>query len=132
MRTSLGFALWAVAGAGVALGLLTAPTIGIFVLPAALVLGSLLAWRGQRWLAGPGVVAGLGLPLLYVGYLNRGGPGTVCAGPSAPAPVEGGAGSCMQEWSPWPWIAAGLLLAVAGVVLALAAARRRQPARPGL
>ncbi|HEY7325895.1 MAG TPA: hypothetical protein VH520_13820 [Streptosporangiaceae bacterium] len=124
MRTAGWFGLWAVIGAGGALALLTAPTIGIFVLPATLVLGGALFWRGRRQQAGPGIIAGLGLPLLYVGYLNRGGPGTVCTS------FAGGA-ECTQETSPWPWLAAGLLLALAGVALGLAAAYRRPRPRTG-
>jgi hypothetical protein len=118
MRTATWFGLWAVAGAAGALGVLTVPTIGIIVLPAALVLGAVLAWRAPRRMAGPGIVAGLGLPLLYVGYLNRGGPGLICTA------LPGG-GECTQEWSPWPWVGAGLLFALAGVTLSVAVARRR-------
>jgi len=118
MRTATWFGLWAVAGAAAALGVLTVLTIGVFVLPAALILGAVLAWRGRREQAVAGIVAGLGLPLLYVGYLNRGGPGSVCT------PLPGG-GECTQETSPWPWAAAGLLLVIAGITMSLAAARRR-------
>lgn len=118
MRTAGWFALWAVAGGLGSLGALTALTIGVFVLPAGLALGAVLAWRGRREQAGPGIVAGLGLPLLYVGYLNRGGPGMVCT------PLAGGA-ECAQEASPWPWIGIGLFLLLAGVALTIAAARRR-------
>jgi hypothetical protein len=122
MRTAGWFALWAVAGAGGALALLTAPTIGIFVLPATLVLGGALFWRGRRRQAGPGIIAGLGLPLLYVGYLNRGGPGTVCTA------LAGGT-ECTQETSPWP--GGGVLLVLAGVALSLAATRRRPRTQAG-
>jgi hypothetical protein len=118
MRTACWFGLWAVAGGLGALGVLTVLSIGVFVLPAALALGAALAWRGRREQAGPGIVAGLGLPLLYVGYLNRGGPGTVCT--ALPGGTE-----CTQETSPWPWVGIGLFLMLAGVALSLAAARRR-------
>jgi hypothetical protein len=125
MRTATWFGLWAVAGFGGALGVLTVLTIGVFVLPAALALGTALAWRGRRQQAGPGIVAGLGLPLLYVGYLNRGGPGMVCTA------LPGG-GECTQETSPWPWLAIGLVLVIAGLYMSLTAARRRRrtQARP--
>jgi hypothetical protein len=124
MKTAAWFGLWAVVGAAGALALLTAPTIGIFVLPATLVLGAVLAWRGRAQQAGPGIVAGLGTPLFYVAYLNRGGPGTVCTA------LPGG-GECTQETSPWPWVAAGLLLLIAGLSMLLAAARRRQRTQAG-
>jgi len=72
-RTGLHLALWAAVGAGAMLTALTALTIGVFVLPGTAALVALAAWRGDRRLAGAGILAGLGLPLLYVGYLNRGG-----------------------------------------------------------
>lgn len=118
MRTATWFGLWALAGAAGTLGVLTLLTVGVFVLPAALMLGAALAWRAPRWLAGPAIVAGLGAPLLYVGYLNRGGPGTICT-------AWAGGGQCTQETSPWPWVGAGLVLALAGVALSLLAAQRR-------
>lgn len=124
MKSVAWFVIWAVEGAATALGVLTLLTIGVFVLPAALVLGAVLAWHAPRWLAGPGIVAGLGLPLFYVGYLNRGGPGMVCT------TVAGGS-ECTQETSPWPWAAAGLLLVIAGLTLSLAAARRRPRTQAG-
>jgi hypothetical protein len=48
------------------------------------------------------------MPLL-VAYLNRGGPGNVCT-------TTATSQSCTTEWSPWPWLAAGLLLVAAGAV----------------
>jgi len=122
VRTATWFGLWAVAGAATALGVLTLLTIGVFVLPAAIVLCGVLAWRAPRWLAGPGITAGLGVPLLYVGYLNRGGPGTICTA------VVGGT-ECSQQTSPWPWVAVGLLLFLAGLSMSLVAARRRPRAQ---
>ncbi len=109
-RGAFQFALWAIVGAGGMLGLLTAPTIGIFVLPVTVALATVLAWRRRVRLAGPGVLTGLGLLPCYVAYLNRGGPGTICTTTAA-------GGSCTQEWSPWPWLAVGVCLALAGMVL---------------
>lgn len=106
------------------LGLLTALTIGVFVLPVALAMAAVLVWRGGRRLAAPGIVAGLGMPLFYVGYLNRSGPGMVCT-------AAAGGGECTQEMSPWPWLGAGLFFVLAGAALWLAAARRRPLDQPG-
>jgi hypothetical protein len=77
-RGPLQFALWAATGAGAALAAATMLTIGLFVLPATAALAAVLGWRGDRELAVPGIVTGLGVVPLYVAYLNRGGPGNVC------------------------------------------------------
>ena len=111
MKAAAWFALWAVAGAGAVLSVVTILTIGIFVLPATAILAALLAWRGDRRLAGPGVLAGMALVPLYVGYLNRGGPGDVCV-------TTATSQTCTQEMSPWPWLAAAAALAIAGAWLA--------------
>jgi hypothetical protein len=119
------FVLWAMVGAGAVASLLTVLTIGIFLLPVTALLAGLLAWRGNRRLAGPGILAGLGLIPLYVGYLNRGGPGMVCTGTAV-------AGSCTQEWSPWPWVAAGVALAGAGAIGSVVVSRKSNaPERAG-
>jgi hypothetical protein len=120
-RATVAFLGWTAVGAGAILGVLTILTIGIFVLPATALLAGFLAWRrlsGQAW---PGLLTGLGLIPLYVAYLNRGGPGTLC---TTTALGE----SCMQEMSPWPWVAAGLGLAGAGAVLGLVLRRSRAAA----
>ena len=64
-------------GAALSLGVLGAMTIGIFVLPFALLgLLALLKWGDDRQ-SSVGLISGVGLPLLYVAYPNRNGPGTV-------------------------------------------------------
>jgi hypothetical protein len=124
-RATVAFLGWTAVGAGMVLGLLTILTIGILVLPATALLAGFLAWRRRSRPAWPGMLTGLGLVPLYVAYLNRGGPGTA-ARPSALS------GSCMQEMSPWPWVAAGLCLAGAGTVLGLVLRRSRAAAHaPG-
>jgi hypothetical protein len=108
-RPSWPFLAWAAVGAGACLALLTALTIGIFILPLmAAAAIALLAWRGGRTVTAVGVIAGLGLVPLYVAYLNRGGPGSVCSASTAGQ-------ACTDEWSPWPWLAAGTVLIVLGV-----------------
>ncbi len=115
------FAAWSLIGALYALALLGAMTIGILILPVAVAatvfLGRHRPARAGLW----GLVSGAGLPLMYVAYLNRDGPGTVCSA------IPGGE-SCTDEWSPWPWLAIGLALLLAGVILF---ARRRRPLPPG-
>jgi hypothetical protein len=90
------FAAWLIIGAGYALSLLGAASIGLFVLPLP-VLATILLARRQRVHGGlPGLISGLGVPLLYLAYLNRAGPGTICT------TITGGGQDCTDQWSPWP------------------------------
>ncbi|WP_329122687.1 hypothetical protein [Streptomyces sp. NBC_01465] len=112
------FAAWAVVGGGCALAVLTLLSIGIFVLPVA-ALVALLLTRFSGWQRGlPGLVSGLGVPLLYVAYLNRGGPGTVCT-------TSGTGQTCTDEWNPWLWLVGALIPLVVGVV-AMVVVRRQE------
>jgi len=117
----LQLAGWTAVGAGAVTAVLTVLTIGVFVLLATAGLATVLARRAGRRFAGPGLIAGAGLMPLYVGYLNRGGPGMVCT-------TTRGGGSCVQEWSPWPWVAAGLCLVGIGVASGLLRRRSRSRA----
>lgn len=111
LRDWLWFVGWFLVGGGFMLGMLTPLTIGVFVISAAVIAAIALARmhrpRGELL----GLISGLGVPLLYVGYLNRGGPGEVCT------TARDGSQSCTEQWSPWPWVTVGALLVLAGVVL---------------
>jgi hypothetical protein len=110
------FAAWLIIGAGYTLSLLGAASIGLFVLPLP-VLATILIARRQHASSGlPGLISGLGIPLLYVAYLNRAGPGTICT-------ITSGGQDCTDEWSPWPWLAAAMILL--GLGLAAFIARQR-------
>jgi len=126
------FFAWAAVGTGAFFTLITGFTVGLLVLPLVLVaLAALLIWPGSRTSAALGLISGLGLMPVVVAYLNRGGPGNVCT-------TTATSQSCTTEWSPWPWLAAGLLLIAAGAV-AFARLRARlsspnsgpRPPRPG-
>jgi hypothetical protein len=76
-----------------------------------------------RWRSGTegalGLVSGLALPVFYVAYLNRDGPRTVCtSGPHG--------GSCIDEWSPWPFVAVGFLFLAAGPIAFVLVKRREE------
>jgi hypothetical protein len=118
-RDTVQLAGWAAVGAGAISGALTVLTIGVFVLLATAGLAVTLARYAGGHLAGPGLLTGAGLMPLYVGYLNRGGPGTVCT-------TTPGGSSCVQRWSPWPWVAAGLCLVGAGVGMGVLRCRSRR------
>jgi ABC-type thiamin/hydroxymethylpyrimidine transport system permease subunit len=103
------FVAWAAVGAGYAFGVLGALSIGVFVLAIAAVATVLLARHPQARTGLIGLVSGLGLPLLFVAFLNRAGPGTVCT-------TTATSQSCSEEWSPWPWLLIGVALVVVGCV----------------
>lgn len=85
----------------------TIPLVGLPVIAAVSVL---LAVLRRQSLAGlPGIVSGLGLPVLYVAYLNRAGTGFFCT-------RTGRGFTCAQHPSPWPWLIIGLVLVVLGLV----------------
>jgi len=123
----LWFAAWMLIGAGYALGLLAALSIGPFVLLVTAAVTVVLATRRETHVGLPGLVSGLSLPVFYVAYLNRSGPGTICT-------TTATSQSCVKEWNPWPWLAVAVALLLVGCVLFAAANRRRKAAssQPGL
>jgi hypothetical protein len=124
-RTGLmWFIAWMLVGAGYALGVLSALSIGAYVLLITVVATIVLATRAGNRVGLPGLVSGLSLPLFYVAYLNRSGPGTICT-------TTATSQTCSDEWSPWPWLVVGILLLVSGFVWFAMANRRRRVVDPG-
>ncbi|WP_371671943.1 hypothetical protein OG985_32600 [Streptomyces sp. NBC_00289] len=113
------FLAWLAIGAAAGLGVLTIPTIGPYVLLISVAAALGVATRRRSAAGLPGLLSGVGLPLLYVAYLNRHGPGTVCT-------TTATGQSCVDEWSPWLWLAAGGALLLAGAVWSTATDRRRR------
>src|ERR1017187_6354108 len=109
----------AAVGACASVGLLTAFTVGPYVLAAAVIGAALLTWRRGLGISCIGLLSGAGLAPLYVGYLNRSGPGQVCSTTAAGQ-------SCLSEWSPWPWLGARVPLIALGTRASLGL---RRPAR---
>jgi hypothetical protein len=116
------FLLWMVAGLLLSLGLVGIASIGIFVLPVAVVLTLLLIRydRGARRAAG--TLVGAALPIFYVAFLNRGGPGIACVTAAAT-----GDQSCVDRLNPLPWALVGLALVALGVALYVRLRDRRAP-----
>ena len=104
------FAAWVVVGAAYGIGFLS--FIGLFVLPIAILLTIFLARTPASRPSSLGLLSGMGFPLLYIAYLNRGGPGDVCR------PIPHGT-ACTSADSPWPWVWIGVSLVVAGLALAI-------------
>ncbi|MET7686271.1 hypothetical protein [Streptomyces sp. NPDC005423] len=116
----LWFLTWLLVGAAGSLGLLTIPTVGVFLLPLAAAGAGVAAFRRGARAGLPGLLSGAGLPLMYVAYLNREGPGNVCTNSGT------GGQSCVEEWNPWFWLAGGVALLVAGAVWFVLADRLRR------
>ena len=119
------FVAWFALGVMWVLTALGAFTIGIFVLPIAVGGTILLATRRHAGDGIAGVISGLGVPLLYVAFLNRHGPGTICT------TSHNGGQSCVDELNAWPWFAFGLVLVALGAVVFVASGSRRQRVQNG-
>jgi hypothetical protein len=113
------YAWWLVVGAVLGTGVAGILTIGIFLLPLAgimIILGVLIPrLSNESQLA---AIAGLALPTLYLAWLYSRGPGTVC--------TDGG-DTCEDLYSPWPFVAAAVVLVVLSIVLIRAARPTRRP-----
>jgi hypothetical protein len=117
-RDWLWFAAWTAVGASYALAVLSLLTIGPFLLPVPAI-GTVLLARARGSVRGlPGLVTAVGLPLLLLAYLNRGGPGSSCS------TTPGGEDCTDGLLNPWPLLAAGLVLVLAGAVLLVGRHRR--------
>jgi hypothetical protein len=114
------FVAWFALGVMWVLTVLGAFTISIFVLPVAVGGTILLASRRHAVDGIAGLISGLGVPLLYVSFLNRHGPGKICT------TSHNGGQSCVDELNAWPWFVFGLVLVAHGAVVFVASGRRRQ------
>ncbi|MGZ4713791.1 MAG: hypothetical protein ACXVJ7_05535 [Acidimicrobiia bacterium] len=110
---------WFAVGAAYTLAALGAMSIGILVLPVAVAATIVVATRRTSSVGLPGLVSGFGLPFLYVAFLNRDGPGTVCS-------VSANATDCTDEMSPWPWLVMGVVLIAVGVLVFVRRSRARE------
>ena len=100
------FLAWLAVGVGLGLGV---SVLGVFAVPLALLAAVLLGVRHHGGRAALGALVGVGLLLLYVAYVQRKGPGTVSWHTAT-------ASGSNQYLDPRPWLVAGLLLVVGGLV----------------
>lgn len=101
-----GFWLWLAGGAVFTFLGLSFPSALFIGFPLLAVVATVLSWR--CWL--PGYLLGTSLPLLWVAWKNRGGPGFVTFETDT-----GGGGYELLD--PLPWLLVGLGLVAAAVVL---------------
>lgn len=123
-----GVAWWTLVGALAGFVVLALLSVGVFVAPLVVLLGAggLVSARLRRGIA-PGLLLGLSTAPLWLVWLNRAGPGTVCA-------TTATSQTCSDQLSPWPLLALGLVLAAAGLVLVARAVRAGvpSPVQPGV
>jgi hypothetical protein len=117
------FVAWFALGVMWVLTVLGAFMIGIFVLPIGVGGTIFLATRRHAGDGIAGLISGLGVPLLYVAFLDRHGPGTICT------ISRNGGQSCVDELNAWPWFVFGLVLVALGAVVFVASGSRRQRVR---
>ena len=108
------FCAWAGVGAGLALAI---SALGPIAVPLALLAALVLAVRHHVGRSALGVLVGMGLVSLYVAWVQRRGPGTVQWHTATASGSE-------QFLDPRPWLIAGLLLVVIGLVAFLWRERR--------
>lgn len=93
--------LWLLGGFLGALGVVSLPSIGMFLLAGAIVVlivaGAVS--RGRGW---PLLLIGAAAPMFWVAWLHRGGPGMRCWETQT-------ASGCEELLNPWPFALAGLL-----------------------
>lgn len=102
--------MWGIVGGIGAVATLAVFTPLILIVPALVALGGFMFFKSRARVGVLGVVSGLGLPLLFVAWVNRAGPGMSCW-----TSVTGG--GCDQRLDPWPWLLIGLLLVGLGIGL---------------
>ena len=118
-RPSWGaFLVWTVAGVALGFSIVVIPSLAAILLVVGLVLGIL---RPALFDAAVGALAGAGLVSLYVAFVQRHGPGTVCWQTAT-------ASGCDEYLDPRPWLVAGLAMIVIAVVVQ--ASRRRHARMP--
>jgi hypothetical protein len=101
------FCAWTLIGAVAALGLVS---LGPIALGPALIAGAALSTSTTARRSRFGLLAGAGLVLLFIAYLQRQGPGTTCWHTATAA-------GCEQHLNPIPWLLIGLLLTATATVL---------------
>jgi hypothetical protein len=125
------FVLWMLVGGSYAMVIVGAFSIGIFFIPAAVIATVFLVRKPSSRRGISGLFGGLALPLFYVAYLNRDGPGMSCRTTQS---TEGVGQTCGQEWNPWLWLGAGLILLGVGIaifVITLRSSKGPRCSKPG-
>ena len=107
-------AYWILVGALSGLGIAGLMTIGILLLAAAAALFLIALFVPAVVKAAlPAALIGVAAAPLFIAWLNRNGPGEYCR-------PDG----CTEQWDPWPFATAGIVLMLIGAALTWYALRR--------
>jgi hypothetical protein len=117
------FWAWSLVGAALGFSFLTGLSIGLLLLPFALLLLWLVVYLSPRWRESIGFLEGVGLLLLVIAYLHRGDQPCAPNGALQIGPSRAGQSISCGGLDPHPWLYAGLALA-ALAAMAYAVARR--------
>ena len=117
------FWAWSLVGAGVGLSFLTGFSIGLLLLPFALVLLWLVLYRSPRWRESLGFFEGVGFLLLAIAYLHRSDHPCAPSGALQIAPSSPGQSISCGGLDPHPWLYSGLVIAALAAI-AYAVAQR--------
>jgi hypothetical protein len=112
--TWTGFVLWVLAGAGLALATIS---FSVLILVAVAIAVVVLATRRTFVPSAFGLVTGAGVLAMYVAFVQRRGPGTVCWQTAT-------ASGCDDYLNPWPWLVFGLVLVCVGMGAHMSQMRR--------
>ena len=104
------FLAWASVGVALAISAIAVMTIGVWVVPFALI-GLIASYKRANRSSGVGLISGAGVPFLFIAYLNRNGPGDICR------QFGFGGQQCTQEYSPWPFMLVGTMLILLGMAM---------------
>ncbi|MFF1542614.1 hypothetical protein [Streptomyces sp. NPDC058291] len=107
---------WLAVGACAGTGLAAILSFGIVLVLLAAVAAGVLLWRSPRRTI-VGLLAGPAVPLVYIAYLNRGGPGNVCR-------AAAGGQTCVDEYAPVPFLVGAAVFSCAGVLMFIALRHR--------
>jgi hypothetical protein len=99
---------WAWATVGVA-GALGAISLGPIALIPSVIAALAMSRSRNASRSALGLLAGAGLLSLYVAFVQRDGPGTTCWHTAL-------ASGCDQHLNPIPWLVAGIVLVIGGVI----------------
>src|SRR5438876_11011749 len=103
----LGFWLWALVGVG--LGFATSFVLGIFTVPASVLVALILLTRPRLRTSAFGTFVGFGAVFLLIAYLQRRGPGVTCW-------HSANASGCDEWLDPRPYLLIGLASIATGLL----------------